>query len=70
MDSAGQEFHQLLIVHVQELVEVHSAVSELAEGTLLLELSGLFISHVCVLKFSVQKEEDTLTYQLMEIILL
>ena len=54
-DSAGQEFHQLLIVHVQELVEVHSAVSELAEGTLLLELSGLFISHVCVLNFSVQK---------------
>ena len=37
-NAAREELHQLLIVHVQELVEVHSAVGELAEGTLLLEL--------------------------------
>ena len=39
-NSAWQQLHQLLIVHVQELVEVHSAVGELAEGTLLLQLGG------------------------------
>ena len=42
-DPAGEELHELLVVHVQQLVEVDAAVSELAEGTLLLELrrSGL-----------------------------
>ena len=39
-DAAGQQLHQLLVVHVEELVEVHSAVGELAEGSLLLEVSG------------------------------
>ena len=38
---AGEELHELLIVHVQELVEVHSAEGELPEGTLLLKLGGL-----------------------------
>ena len=36
--GAREEIHQLLSVHVQVLVEDHSAVSELAAGTLLLEL--------------------------------
>jgi len=39
-DPAWKQLHQLLVVHVEELVEVHSAVGELAEGSLLLELSG------------------------------
>ena len=39
-DAAGQKLHQLLVVHVEELVQVHPAVGELAEGSLLLELSG------------------------------
>lgn len=34
------EFNELLIVHVKELVEVNSAVGERAEGSLLLELSS------------------------------
>ena len=37
-DSAGEELHELLVVHVEELVEVDAAVGELAEGTLLLKL--------------------------------
>ena len=57
-DSAGQEFHQLLIVHVQELVEVHSAVSELAEGTLLLELGGLQIKKLEIFKIT-NKTQNT-----------
>ena len=38
--SAGEQLHQLLIGHVQELVKVHPAVGELAEGPPLLQLSG------------------------------
>lgn len=34
------EFNELFIVHVKELVEVNSAVGERAEGSLLLELSS------------------------------
>ncbi len=37
-DPAREELHELLIVHVQQLVEIHPAVSELAEGALLLQL--------------------------------
>ena len=41
-DAAREQLHQLLVVHVQQLVEVDAAVRVLAEGTLLLEsLSGL-----------------------------
>ena len=37
-DSAGKQLHQLLVVHVQELVEVDAPVGELSEGPLLLNL--------------------------------
>ena len=37
---AGEQLHQLLIGHVQELVKVHPAVGELAEGPPLLKLCG------------------------------
>ena len=38
-DAAREQLHQLLVVHVQQLVEVDAAVRVLAESTLLLELS-------------------------------
>jgi len=51
--SAGagvDEVHQLLGREVQELVEINTAVRELAEGSLLLDLGSLlsvvFVSHV------------------------
>merc|ERR1740124_1938543 len=39
-DTAREQFHELFIVHVQELIQVHTSVSELTEGPLLLELCG------------------------------
>ena len=36
----GEQLHQLLVGHVQQLVEVHAAVRELAESPPLLQLSG------------------------------
>ena len=36
-DAAREQLHQLLVVHVQQLVEVDAAVRVLAESTLLLE---------------------------------
>ena len=38
---AREELHQLLVVHVQELVQIHATIRELAEGTLLLDISIL-----------------------------
>lgn len=40
-DATGEQLHQLLVVHVQQLVEIDAAVRVLAESTLLLELLGL-----------------------------
>jgi len=57
-DPAREQLHELLVVHVQELVEVDSAVRELAEGPALAQLGGgLFIGHVEVssIHFSQQK---------------
>merc|ERR1719206_1387804 len=42
-DSAGEELHQALIVHVQELIKVNTTVGELTESSLLLQLSRSFI---------------------------
>lgn len=39
-DTAREQFHKLFIVHVKELVQVNTAVGELAESPLFLELSG------------------------------
>ena len=44
-DSAGKELGQTLIVHVEKLVEIHPAEGELAEGSLLLQLNGLSVTH-------------------------
>ena len=44
-DPAGKELHQTLIVHVEKLVEIHPAVGVLAEGSLLLQLCGLSVTH-------------------------
>ena len=45
-DPAGEELHQLLVVHVQQLVQVHPAVRELAEGPLLLHIHSIrIVSH-------------------------
>merc|ERR1719411_1674440 len=44
-DPAGEELHQTLIVHVEELVEIHTTVGVFAEGSLLLQLGGLSVSH-------------------------
>merc|ERR1719220_485296 len=43
-DAAREQLHQLLVVHVQQLVEIDAAVRVLAESTLLLELSRI-VSH-------------------------
>jgi hypothetical protein len=40
-DPAREQLHELLIVHVQQLVQVDPAVRNLAEGTLLLDLDSL-----------------------------
>lgn len=45
--SAGEEFHQLLIGHIQKLVKINSSVSILSEGTLLLLLSQFFLVIFC-----------------------
>merc|ERR1719466_164956 len=43
-DSAGEELHKSLVVHVQKLVQIDTTVGELTEGSLLLQLSSI-ISH-------------------------
>jgi len=43
-DSAGEELHKSLVVHVQKLVQIDTTVGELTEGPLLLQLSSI-ISH-------------------------
>ena len=43
-DSAGEQLHQTLVVHVQKLVKIHTTVGELPEGPLLPQLCSL-ISH-------------------------
>lgn len=40
-NAAREQLHQLLVVHVQELVQVHATVRELAEGPLLLHFLSL-----------------------------
>merc|ERR1719411_2083278 len=46
-DPAGEELHESLIVHVQELVEVDSTEGKLPEGPLLPQLGGGgFVTHV------------------------
>ena len=44
-DSAGEQLHQTLVVHVQKLVKIYTTVGELPEGPLLPQLSSLSISH-------------------------
>ena len=39
-DTAREQFHELFIVHVQELIQVHTSIGELTEGPLLLEFCG------------------------------
>merc|ERR1719477_210988 len=48
-DPADEELHQLLVVHVKELVEVDSPVGELPEGPPLLQLD-IGVSHGCFCK--------------------
>lgn len=43
--AARKQLHQLLVAHVQELVQIHTAVGVLPESTLLLQLCGLKKSH-------------------------
>merc|ERR1719474_741141 len=45
-DSACEELHQALIVHVKKLIEVNSTVSKLTEGPLLLKISSSLVRHV------------------------
>ena len=44
-DAAREELHDLLVVHVEQLVQVHTPVGELPEGPLLVHLSSSFVSH-------------------------
>ena len=48
-DTALEKLHKLFIVHVQELIQVNTAVGELTESPLFLELSS------CSLKSTVAK---------------
>merc|ERR1719188_1627348 len=52
-DPADEELHQLLVVHVKELVEVDSPVGELPEGPPLLQLD-IGVSHGCFCKALVE----------------
>ena len=45
-DPAREEFHQLLVVHIQELIKIDTSVSKLTEGPLLLHIGKLsFVRH-------------------------
>ena len=48
-DPADKQLHQLLVVHVEELVEVDTPVGELPEGPPLLQLD-IGVSHDCFCK--------------------
>ena len=48
-DPADEQLHQLLVVHVEELVEVDTPVGELPEGPPLLQLD-IGVSHDCFCK--------------------
>ena len=37
--TAREQFHELFIVHVKELIQVNTSIGELTEGPLLLELN-------------------------------
>ena len=39
-NTAGEQLHKLLIVHVKKLVKIDTSVSELTEGPLFLQLCG------------------------------
>merc|ERR1719216_433076 len=52
-NPADEELHQLLVVHVKELVEVDSPVGELPEGPPLLQLD-ISVSHGCFCKALVE----------------
>merc|ERR1740129_1053674 len=53
-DPADKQLHQLLVVHVEELVEVDAPVGELPEGPPLLQLD-IGVSHDC---FSCRSESS------------
>ena len=44
-DPAGEELGQTLIVHVEKLIKIDPTVGVLAEGSLLLQLCGLSVTH-------------------------
>ena len=48
-DPADKQLHQLLVVHVEELVKVDTPVGELPEGPPLLQLD-IGVSHDCFCK--------------------
>merc|ERR1719330_1599276 len=52
-DPADEQLHQLLVVHVEELVEVDAPVGELPEGPPLLQLD-IGVSHDCFCKALVE----------------
>ena len=39
-DSAREQFHQLFIVLIQQLIQIHASVREFSEGSLLSQFSG------------------------------
>merc|ERR1719508_582810 len=53
-ESADKQLHQLLVIHVKELVEVDTPVGELPEGPPLLQLD-ISVSHDC---FSCRSESS------------
>merc|ERR550519_3274088 len=52
-DPADKQLHQLLVVHVEELIEVDTPVGELPEGPPLLQLD-IGVSHDCFCKALVE----------------
>ena len=53
-DATGEQLHQLFVAHVKELVQVHSAVGELTESPLFLQL------RCCSLKIDIRMKITSL----------
>ena len=59
--AAGQHRHKLLSGEVEQLLQINSAVRELAEGSLLPELSGIKLSFLNIFNVLVSLEVQIIT---------
>jgi hypothetical protein len=61
---AGEKLHKLLMVHVEELVQIHATVRKLPEGPLLLQIHCIGV--ICHDVFSCRSESSNISLVVLE----